>query len=340
MKFKIRFADQIVGFFVILSLISLAFVIVMLGRSQRWFAKDIPFQTKLPSATGLSKNMAVQYRGFTIGNVRSFYLDDNDEVEVIFVIHEEYSDRVRQGSLVEMMISPVNLGNQFLFHSGNGDTLAEGSLVPAVGSARAAELIRQGLAVEPWRDDSISLLMNRASSVMDELNQLLSQVNEALGPGTDETDIGKIIGSVKKTLAGAEVLPGTVDQTLGEVLKTISELRSELNPILANMSDITTELNDPSGLLYTVLDTDGEIYTGLVKSLRSITGILDNLDKTMAFVPGQLPQVAGLLTELRVTLKTAEDVLVALTNNPLLRKGVPSRQDSQGGGTGPRDVIF
>ena len=123
MKFKIRFADQIVGFFIVLSLVSLAFVIVMLGKSQRWFVKDVSFSTILQSAGGLSKNMAVQYRGFTIGNIKNFYLNDNDEVEVIFSIYKEYKDKVKKGSIVEMMISPVGLGNQFLFHAGRGDPL-------------------------------------------------------------------------------------------------------------------------------------------------------------------------------------------------------------------------
>ena len=340
MKIKIRFADQIVGFFIVLSLVSLVFVIVMLGRSQRWFAKDISYMTVLPSAGGLSKNMAVQYRGFSIGNVKDFYLNDADEVEVIFTIHEEYSDRVKQGSLVEMMISPVGLGNQFLFHAGRGDALTEGSFIPVVGSAQAMELIRQGLAVEPRRDDSISLIMNRASSVLDELNQTLAQVNDAIGTGTDETELGKIVGSVQKILAGAENLPETANNAVDAAMKTIEDLQADLKPILANIADITTELNDPSGLLYTVLDTDKDVYVNLVKSLNSISGILDNLDKSVAFIPGQLPQIAGLITELRVTLKTAEDVLVALTNNPLLRKGIPTKPDSQGSGTGPRDIRF
>jgi len=200
MKFKIRFADQIVGFFVVLSLVSLAFVIIMLGKSQRWFAKDVSFHTILPSAGGLSKNMAVQYRGFTIGNTKDYYLTDSDEVEVIFSIHEEYRDRVKRGSMVEMMISPVGLGNQFLFHAGRGDMLEEGSFIPEVGSAQATELMRQGFAVDPRHDDSISLLMNRVSSVMDELSKTLVQLNEALGPGSDTTEIGNIIGSVQKTM--------------------------------------------------------------------------------------------------------------------------------------------
>jgi phospholipid/cholesterol/gamma-HCH transport system substrate-binding protein len=339
-KFKIRFADQIVGFFIVLSLVSLIFVIIMLGRSQRWFAKDISFTTILPSAGGLSKNMPVLYRGFTIGNVKDFYLMEDDNVEVVFSIHEEHSDRVKLGSMVEMMISPVGLGNQFLFHSGRGEPLVPGSFVPVVGSARARELVRQGVAVEPQHDDSISVLMNR-------VNSLLDLVNEALGEGSDITEIGKIMGSIQKILADAETLPGMVDQTVSVAVRTLEDIHAELQPILAsadsilaNVDAITGELNDPNGLLYTVLDTDEEVYVNLVKSLKSVSGILDNLDKTVAFIPSQIPQLTGIIMDLRVTLKTAEDVLTALTNNPLLRGGIPEKLQTQDGGTSPRDIRF
>jgi len=339
MKFKIRFADQIVGFFIILSLISLIFVVIVLGRTQRWFSKDITFTTVLPTAGGLSKNMAVQYRGFTIGTIKDFYLNEDDNVEVVFIIHEEYRNRVKLGSTVEMMISPVGLGNQFLFHAGRGDVLAEGSYVPQAGSAQARELIRQGLSTEPRHDDSISLLMNRASTVMDEVFRLVVNISEALGPGSDSTEMGKIIGSVQRTLADAETLPKTIDNTVTEGMKIVDDIVAELKPILSNVNALTAELTDPDGFLYSVLDTDKDVYTNLVKSLNSISEILVNLEKTSAFIPGQLPQIAGLIVELRVTLKTAEDVLVALTNNPLLRKGIPAKIDSQGD-ISPREIVF
>ena len=326
MKFKIRFVDQIIGFFIILSLASLVFVIVMLGRSQRWFAKDASYSTILPSAGGLNKNMAIQYRGFTIGNVKNFYLTDTDEVEVIFSIHEEYADRVKSGSLVEMMISPVGLGNQFLFHAGRGNALEAGAFVPAVGSAQARELIRQGLAIDLQHDDSISLLLNRASSV-------LAQLEEAMGVGTDTTEIGKIVGSLQK---GTEEFP----QLVATVNVLLNDIQRDLSPILVNLNAIITELNDPNNLLYTVLDTDEAVYINLVKSLKSLSGVLENLDKTVAFVPSQLPQISGLLMDLRVTIKTAEDVLIALTNNPLLRRGIPNKPDSQPAGTSPREIRF
>jgi phospholipid/cholesterol/gamma-HCH transport system substrate-binding protein len=355
MKFKIRFADQIVGFFIILALASLIFIIVMLGRSQRWFAKDYSYHTSFPSAAGLSKNMAVLYKGFTIGNVQTFALDENDQVEVIFQIQDLYVDRVKNGSMVELMVSPIGLGNQFLFHAGKGeDLLVSGDFVPAVGSAEARDLIRLGLADDPRHDDSISLLLNRVSSVMDAVNRTIFQVNEAFATGTDATAIGRIIGGVDRTVAGIETIPATVNRTADSILDDVDALLADIddvkrmldgeleriNPILSDLNTLSSELVKPDGLVMTALDTSGPLYLSLVDSLNSVSGILDNLDRTTAFIPGQMPALAGVITDLRVTLKTAEDVLVALTNNPLLRKGIPDKVEVQSSGTSPRDIQF
>ena len=328
MKFKIRFADQIVGFFVILSLVAVVAVIVLLGRSQRWFAKDASFKTFLPSATGLNRNMAVQYKGFSIGNVKDFRLNENDDVEVIFIIHEEYSDRVKLGSMVELSSSPIGLGSSFQFHFGRGEKLEEGSLIPPVGSAQAKKLIRQGLTTESPQPDGIS-------AIVSQVNQLLLELNEALGPGSSTTEIGKIIGSLQKTIAGTEELP----QNVNSLIKVAEDALAELKPTLTNIAELSAELNNPDGLIYTVLDTEKDVYTNLVKSLESISSILDSLDKTVAFIPSQTPQLSGLIIELRSTLKTAEDVLVGLTNNPLIRGGIPQRPESQSG-AGSRDLRF
>lgn len=321
MKFKVRFADQLVGFFIILSLVSLALVTVALGRSQRWFAKDVSFSTVLATAGGVTRNMPLQYRGFTIGNVRSFYLTDNDTVEVVFSVFEEYRNRVKNGSMVQMLVSPVGLGNQFLFHSGRGEELAEGSFIPVVGSPEALALVRQGLAIEPQFDDSISLLVNRASSILEDVGKTVAMVNEAFGEGSS-TELGKTVGSLQRAMAEAETIT------------------SELSPVLAHLNTITSQLSDPSGLLLSTLSADGEVQKNLSQSLESITATLENLQRASAFVPAQLPQLASLIIDLRTTIQTAEGVLIALSNNPLLKRGVPERTEVESTGTSPRNIRF
>ena len=339
MKFKIRFADQIVGFFIIVCLLSLVFVTVMLGRSQRWFARDVSFYTVLYTAGGLSRNMNIQYRGFTIGNVRDFQLV-GETVEVVFTIFEEYRDRVRQGSMVEVAVSPIGLGSQFLFHTGRGAELPEGAFIPIMGSAQAMELVRLGLAVEPQQGDSISVIMNRVDSVLEEVQGILANMNEAFGEGSDATEIGMIASSLRRTLTGVETLPHAVEETISALAMTIDGISAELAPILGNINVLTAELADPDGFIFTVLDAEGEVYAYLVESLGHISSMLENLERATAFIPAQLPQVAGLIMDLRVTMQSAEEVLVALTNNPLLRRGVPGRLESESAGTSPRNIRF
>ncbi|MFP3090706.1 MlaD family protein [Treponema sp. TIM-1] len=335
MKFKIRFADQIVGFLIIVALVILVFVIIMLGSKQRWFAKDYLFKTYLDSASGLGDNMVVQYKGFPIGNIKSFVLTDEDKVEVTFSIYDKYVSRVKQGSLVELMVSPIGLGNQFLFYSGLGEELLEeGSLVPVVHSPQGQNLIKMGLAQVPARDDSITQLLAQIDRVLGQFNtELLPEVNVILH------DLDEVLVEVNEALAGTD------KTSLGRTLGGIDELVNvSLDPILRDIKNISGDLEilaaqliEPEGLVFTVLDTEGAVYTNLEASLKSVSGTLGNLEKATAILPSQVP---GVVSELRDVLKSAEDVLTALLNNPLLKKGVPPPVEVQTNGTNPRDISF
>jgi phospholipid/cholesterol/gamma-HCH transport system substrate-binding protein len=53
-----------------------------------------------------------------------------------------------------------------------------------------------------------------------------------------------------------------------------------------------------------------------------------------------MSQVEALIQELRSALVSAEDVITALRNNPLLRNGIPGKVQPGTGGTSPRDIDF
>jgi len=319
MKFSIRFADKIVGTLVILALAVLVVVIFMLGKNQRWFAKDYQYKTYFNSASGLSANMAVQYKGFTIGNVKKITLSEDDNVEVVFTIFEEHHHRVREGSVVELNASPIGLGNSFLFYPGRGaEQLPEGSVIPEVNSPLARQLITAGMVDRPESADTINNIINQVNSLLDTIN-----ISLAGSGGADELALGQIIINVEKTTAA-----------LGDVVQSLS---SQLNPILGNLDSVTGKLSDPSGTVMSILDSENSVYTDLSASLDSVTAILDNMEKTSNFLPSQLP---SLLADLNAALRSAQDVLIALTNNPLLRKGVPERVETGPAGANPRNLDF
>jgi phospholipid/cholesterol/gamma-HCH transport system substrate-binding protein len=343
-KFKIRFADQIVGIFIIVAFAAIIFVIFMLGSKQRWFIKDPTYKTYLQSASGLAENMPIQYKGFTIGNVKSFKLNEDDEVETILSIYNEYYNRVKEGSLVRLNASPIGLGNTFLFYPGLGeDLVAEGGYIPTVTSAQGQTLIQLGLATVPQETDSISNILSQVDTVTKELNVILTDLGDAF-KGTDTTSLGRTIGGLETTIVGLNTIPGSVDNTLTSVNELLVSLQAQITNLLANVQPILTDvnsltgkLNEPDGLLYSVLDTNGPVYSDIVKALDSVTGILKDIDDTTDVLPAQVPPI---LMQVRSTLKMVDDILIALENNPLLKKGVPVQIQIQSSGTNPRDVEF
>jgi len=97
---------------------------------------------------------------------------------------------------------------------------------------------------------------------------------------------------------------------------------------------------DPDGAVAAILDSEGQVYTGVASSLDAISSTLRNLEKTSDFIPAQLPQVAVVINDLHSALEVFEDVMIALTNNPLLKQGVPERKETRTGGSQTRDMEF
>ncbi|MDR0707072.1 MAG: MlaD family protein [Treponema sp.] len=344
MKFRIRFADQIVGFFVIIAIAILIVVVILIGSKQRWFVQDPTYKTYFSSAHGLGENMAIIYKGFPIGNVKSFALTDDDEVEVVFSIHREYSGRVTEGSLVELNVSPIGLGNSFVFYPGLGeDFLTEGSFIPTVSSPEGQSYIQRKLASTPEKRDSITTILSQVEEIAKNLNIVLLDVETAF-EGTDQTSLGRTFGGVEATITGVRALPAAVESALAGVNDMLASLQVQLNetlrslqPILTDVNALTGKLNEPDGLVYSALDTDGPLYTGLVKTLDSLSATIKNLDDTTKLLPGQLP---GILLEVRNALKSVNDLLISLENNPLFKNGIPAQVETQSSGANPRDVEF
>jgi phospholipid/cholesterol/gamma-HCH transport system substrate-binding protein len=332
--------DRLVGALIIIALAALAAVIILLGSSQRWFARDYQFTTYFDSAAGLSKNMAVQYKGFTIGRVKSFDLTPDDRVEVFFYIFDTYISRVRRGSLVDISISPVGLGNQFLFYAGLGSGLiAEGELIPAVSSPQGQEALRQGIAFIPKHDDSISMILSQVNSVLENVNNLTMELNGAFAGNSDST-LGRTMGNIETATEGLAEIPPMLRETMAALQADIDRIMESAQPILANLRLVSEDLSNPNGTVAQVLDAEGPVYINLASTLESVSGAMDSLEKTAAYVPAQLPQITVMINEVQDVLNSVEDVLTAVLNNPLLKNGVGKKVQNQPTGTSMRDLAF
>src|SRR5574344_414075 len=236
MKFQIKHADKIVGFFSILALAALVVVIFSIGSKQNWFEKKYHFKTQFESAYNVSVEQALQYKGFTIGKVSKVELIDN-QVWADWYILDKYINYAKYGSLVEMVVSPIGLGNQFVFHPGNSNvSLQENDIVYTVDSAEGKKIINDGLVDYVQPKDSIGAIFKQVTMLITDVNKLINQINDILA-GRSTAPTALILQNVSGITAQIQSLLGGVNK----------ELYPQINGIITQINQITTSVEGIAG---------------------------------------------------------------------------------------------
>lgn len=288
MRFKLNKFDRLVGISTIIGIAGLIVVIFFTGSTKKWFVKKLNYYTIFDTASGITKGMELTYRGFTIGKVRSTTLQGHS-VRTDFYILADYEDYVREGSIVQLITSPIGLGSSFVFHPGRGEGLVPvNSEIYRLDSEFAEEILAKNLNRIQAQSDSIGVLLSKVSSLLDNVNRLLSSVNDGVS-GRGNTELSAIIQTVRGLLENIESLTAA----------------SGNSGILANIvgDDFNAQIN------------------AIVSNLGTVTKGVDGL------ISGVSPEIQILLVQLQSTMVQVQDVLVGLKNNPLIKNGVPDRSN-------------
>jgi phospholipid/cholesterol/gamma-HCH transport system substrate-binding protein len=322
MKFRIRYADQVVGLFVLLAGVGAAAVLILAGVNQRWFARDYAFVSRFPSANGLSIGMPITLKGFEIGRTRSISLNFDNTVDLDFVVFDTYYDKVRPHSVLELASNPLGLAGGLQFHPGRNELepIAEGVFIPSLASAAGQELVSRGAVDRAAQNNQINDILNSVGSMVAGLDAAIA--GDSSGPlGRTFVQLANVVGQVENVLS-------SVDTAVAQ----IQQVALNLTAAADNIAVTTAEFRDPTGLVPRLLDPQGSVATFLDDdnllfgrvdtALVHINEIIDQLGEVANFVSDQTPQLTGLIEEGRNTLSVGQDVLEGLANNPLLRGGI------------------
>jgi len=309
MKFKIKFADQIVGTLSIIAIAAIIFIVFLIGSKQNWFVKKHQFYTIVKSGSGVSEGMSIQYKGFGIGKVKTIKLDDDDMVEVRFYILDDYIDRVKENSIIELSVSPIGLGSSMTFYPGKGDKIIEDdSFIPEKASREAMELLKDRKVEFTGSTDSITTMLGEVDMILRLVGDILS--------GNPRNDIAKLIKDLDK------ILLNVADLTEGKNSQ-VEQLLTSINGILKNIDEITS---DTQGLVPKLLESE-ENKGQIANLMTSLTGTVDSLGNSVD--TEVMPQVENLLVQVETLLKQVQDVMTGLKNNPLIKNGVPDRLEKE-----------
>lgn len=326
MKFQIRFADQIVGLFIIIAVMTIVFILVMMGINQRWFAKDYKYTSSFKSGNGLSVGMPITFKGFQIGSVDKINLRNDNTVEINFHIFDTYIEKVRKNSVLQHAVSPIALvASGMLFHPGKStELIPELSFIPSTDFEEGKELIAKELVEIPPRDDAVLKIINDISPLLQSITTIVNSLNTTI-EGDSEGPIGEIIDeiAIMVTMLNNEINSALI--SVNNILNNTSGITSNLELTTAGMTDtkgLVTHLLDPRGSIATLLDDDDELYKELYSIIAEIANTTEELSAFVKYINNTQPQISELLEGSREALIKGKDVLEGLANNPLLRGGI------------------
>jgi len=375
MKLRIRFAEQVVGVFVLLAIIGVGVILVFIGVNQRWFARNYSFTSRFASGDGLAVGMPIMLKGFEIGRISRITLNPQNEVDVLFYVRDTYYDRVHRYSVLELATSPIGLGVSLRFHSGKdgGPPLPEMSFIPSLDSEEGRELADRGLVDIPKGEDVIGSVIAKLNPILDETRMTISEIRRTAttldmalngrgGPmGDMVVSLSATPAKVNKAVDGVSVRVNTLLDKLAAVsdnlqditVKTrgvIGDLSTNLDEISQNIKDMTRDLQntqglakrllDPKGSMDTFLNDQNQLYNQVEDSIKNADEIVAQLKSFMEFINSTRPQISSVLEKGSSALDKGNDVLEAAKNNPLLRGGVPPRTEPSGTLKSYRDEDF
>lgn len=310
MKFKIRYADQIVGVFSIIALSGLLFLIFSIGINQKWFSTKNYYYTYFDTADGMSVGMDLTYKGFSLGKIKSITLEGL-MVRADYYVLAEYEDYIRENSLVELVTSPIGLGNSFIFHPSfeTSELLPSGEQIHRIDSETGQQIIMEGKNTIKAHSDSIGAIISKVSTLLDSINALLVDLDDTV-TGKADTPIAGIILNLE-----------SISSEIATVLAKISGSSDLITPILGRQ-------------IYLELASAFENINKLTSEATVIAGDAETL------VEGVVPQVDDIIGDLDILLIQIQDVMEGLKKNPLIKGGVPNRSRESTATTKIRDGKF
>ncbi|MCR4900965.1 MAG: MlaD family protein [Treponema sp.] len=326
MKFKIKYADQIVGGLSLFAIAALIFLAFFIASTQKWFVKKHHFYSIVSSANSVSEGMSLQYKGFGIGKVKKITLDSDDNVTIHFYVLDEYIDRVTEGSIVELSVSPIGLGSSLIFYPGVSQfIMTDGTYIPEKSTPEAKELIKNKKVVISESNDTLTTIIASATSLVNHIDELVQEIT-ALLAGNEEIPLAGTVNEINTILKQVSaLLSGDTSVPIASIIDDLGETVETLNTILEDVNGLTT---NPQGLIPKLLESEeskgtfDKLYASINTTIQDLNGISGSLDSEM-------PQVSILLAQVQTLLKQVQDVMTGLKNNPLLKNGVPERSEQQ-----------
>jgi len=355
MNYKLKYANQLVAGFVIIALLLLISFTILIALRQKIFENKLDYYTKVTDATGLSTQTQLLFKGFEIGRVKSFALNNDGWIRVHLVIFQKYRNLFRAGSVINRLTNPLTSKTQleFVQNIANANLIPENSIIISTDNS---EGLRQYKILSTGKSSDM------ITSIMANLDRLVQELGKDNNPDKGSLfrflyhlanvsiETEKSIKQVNTLLKEANQFASNLNQdnnadkgstfrmlyNAAEITAKVEKDMEQIDKLLLALNQTVKEYQSPDSLLIKMIDPSGENLIQPIKDLiKSLDSNLQETQQLLEFFNRQKPEIATMVNQINSSLGKAKQTMDALNNNPLLKTGIP-KMSQPATGTGNR----
>jgi phospholipid/cholesterol/gamma-HCH transport system substrate-binding protein len=343
--FKLRYVNEIVGFFVLLCVGLVAAGVVAALRSKEWFQPVLHIKIFLPEegSMGLRPGNNVQVLGTVIGSVDSInYNTEMGQFEAMVSVRGNLISYLRDKSIPRIHQGQLGIGEPYIEIIKNPNPKEQGEPLPMEGAtlwyseADTGPTEKVDAILSKVQDEVVPLLQQARGLITDlrdankpfqqgiieytklaadlrdpkqPLQQNIARLNEILSSvSKGESLVGKLLSDPKMGEQVSAMLPkinASLDETQA-ILKDLRKTSGTLNDLTASAQKSLDRLPEILDLLKTRMV---EVQATLV-DIRKVTGkmpeIMDGVNQTVQALPGTVVQMQETLRQVQILVEAAQ----------------------------------
>lgn len=265
--------------YVLFAAVVVLFLFMSLGRQQGWFEKTVHPYFTADTASGLSRGMAVKFKGFKIGNIQDIAIGDDLKVRVTLSIQDKYIKFLNSSSWPRLTKEGVI-----------GDSVLE--IEPG---RQAGQPVQDGTRLGHYaRADSVEqvadLIKKEVVPVVEELHRMTQHMSD---PGSD---VNKTLRNVSQASANLLAMEREIDLLARNSDTAVNNINGKMSRVLDRADAGVAMMNQTMPKLLHKADTSMAHVEATSEDVRTM-------------VHAAHDQVPDLLRNGQVMLDNTNDVL-------------------------------
>lgn len=344
MNYKFKYTDKIVTIFILIAIVSFLALLFAIAVKQKLFVTTYTFKARFNDAVGMTTSTPIYFKGYEIGRISKFTLNDENLIDAEIVVEESYRNKIVENSAFNKSTSPISGSSSIELLQGPDlkKIMPEGGFIPSINVPEGKKLLDEKLVSKTG--DVVSSIMSNVDRLLEGLNSdnnsddgaiFRAMVNLADASQSLNESMTTISGSVKKLNSNFGANEGTLFKTItnfNSLAEELTKMTHQLNRTLVSADTLLQNYSDPNGLAGKLVDPDGtKIIAPVNEILTSMNATLREMNQLLVFLNSRTPEMSLIISRSAETIENANKTLQGINNNPLIRDGIPKGQTNQQG---------